>query len=644
MRDKQATIDTLIRAQDAYYNGHPVMSDAAYDSLADSIRSSDLGSDPDVIAALNRVGSKIPSGGRWPKYRHPVPLGSLNKAQTDAELRDWASKLPRRGLTFNVSAKCDGISLGMYYRDGRLVAAATRGDGDEGEDILPNVLGMREVVNPLPVPFTGMIRGEIVLRKSDWKHHFSDYSNPRNAASGIAKSSSDTRHKHLTVIAYEIVEADSEGSTTKTDAFRRLQSWGFTVPPHRECKTVDDVVVLYDEYIRELRERLDYDIDGLVVDIDVDAYRLELGVSSGRPNGSVAFKFPHQTAASILRDVVWQVGTTGRITPVAEFDPVHVAGAMLARATLHNVDEMASLALAAGSPNLTRGTQVIISRQNDVIPAVQEVVLHNPDGDVFLPPTECPSCTSPLVRDGKYLVCKNEDCPAQILGTFTRWVSKTGVLGAGPAVLSAWIEAGVVQDIGDLYTMDLAAASRATTADGSRVGDSVKPFVASLMEKRTMPLSTLVGSLGIPLCSRSVCKMLVDAGFDTLDKMRQASVKDLAAIHGFGPERANAFVNGLASRNTVIDKLLANGVIVTAPAIGGMTGKSFCLTGFRSPEMEQAIESAGGSVKSSVGRGLTYLVAKDPHSGSEKLKKAVSLGVKVIGIDEAWGIVKGRET
>lgn len=254
-------------------------------------------------------------------------------------------------------------------------------------------------------------------------------------------------------------------------------------------------------------------------------------------------------------------------------------------------------------------------------------------------PSCCPECNHPLVMSGEYLVCYGEDCPAQLLGGISRWVKKIGVLGLGDSIIEAFIEGAGVTDAADLYTLDPVKCEGIITGSGSRLGRTAHIVLAELHDKKEVPLHVFVGSLGIPLCARSVCKMIVDAGFDTLEKMEAATETQIASIPGLGVTKAAEFVKGFRARRTLMDKLIDNGVTIKAKAVGSMTGKSVCMTGFRSPEMEKAIEGAGGSIKGSVGKGLTYLVQKDPSSQSEKSKKAVALGVQVIGIDDMWALL-----
>ena len=639
----RTVLDKLRAANEAYRNGMPSITDAEYDALEDLLVDLVASSPKDpsyqeAQAFLAGVGAAPDPNSGWAKVTHQMTMGSLNKAQIPADFHAWAIT----HTDFVVSDKCDGISISLRYQDGKLIQAATRGDGITGEDITRNVLKMEGVVHLIP-GFNGHIRGEIVLRRSNWKKHFPTYSNPRNAASGIAKRQDGTGSEYLTVLHYQLIR-DNQIVQRKDMEFAALERIGCAVPRWNRVSNVQNVEALYKNYVDTIRDSLDYDIDGLVVDINDFQVRDRLGEHNGRPKGSIAYKFPHANKPSVLRDIQWQVGASGRVTPVAIFDSVHLAGANVAQASLHNIGNIERLVHVSGTVGYrypTIGSNILVSRRNEVIPFVEKVLQINTLGKVLAPPSNCPACNEPLHMDGEYLICDGEDCPAQVLGALHRWVKKTNILGVGESVLSALIDQAGVMDIADLYLLDPNKIQH-VQAGGSKLGRSAFTIVDEIKAKAEMPLYMLVGSLGIPLCSRSVCKMIQEAGFDTLDKMLAANVTQVSRIPGLGDTKAQAFVKGIQARRGLIDRMLKNGVRIKAKGQGALNGKSVCMTGFRSPEMEVAIENAGGSVKSSVGKGLTYLVAKDPNSGSDKLKKAQNLGVQVVGIDEMWSLLGGQ--
>lgn len=360
------TLDRLQAANDAYRRGGlPLMSDSAYDALEDQlaemVASADPG-DPDVVAArafLDSIGAPPSDNSGWAKVRHEVPMTSLNKAQDAAEAAAWARTVGAGDTV--VSEKMDGISVSIRYVDGVLVRAATRGDGETGEDITRNVVRMKGVVRAIK-GFSGRVRGEIVLRRSDHVAHFPDYANPRNAAAGVAKRLDGVGAEHLTVYAYQIVRTDGgDPIRRKRDEFTVLERIGFPVPRWQVVDDIAAVTALRDGYDRE---SLDYDIDGLVVEVDDLDRAAALGELNHRPKGAIAYKFAHMTAETTLRDVVWQVGKSGRLTPVAVFDPVLLAGARVERASLATPDRVTKL-------RLSKGCRILVSRRNDVIPRVE---------------------------------------------------------------------------------------------------------------------------------------------------------------------------------------------------------------------------------------------------------------------------------
>lgn len=652
-REIDDLVEQLQQAREAYYNDSPIMSDAEYDALEDELR---------VVAPkhdfFKQVGAKAKST-KWKKVKHSAPMGSLLKVQTQDEFDKWAEdvvakiakgvragELDDTSHKLVVSEKLDGISISLRYAKGKLVQALTRGDGIEGEDITRNVLLMKGVVKKAR-DFTGYIRGEVILTYSDHKKHVPDYKNPRNAAAGISKRESDpTPCKHLTILCYQVI-TDKHNIQQKSHEFKLLEALGFTTPNWKVVEATS-VTKVYQGYISSKREKLDYMIDGLVIEHDELVIMEHLGVHDGKPKGARAFKFPHEEQPSRLRDIVWQVGNSGRVTPVAYFDSVDLAGATVSQASLHNLDNIHRLADKAPQKLLGTSDMILVSRRNDVIPYVEKVLKVSKNGR-FAVPTECPSCGTKLKRSsgqgagglGAYLVCSNGvRCPAQQSGSIKRWVGKLNIKEWGDSVIEALCEAGLVKSIADLYGLDEDEIA-ALTISSKKVGKSTaKKMMKNLRAKMDLRIHEFVGALGIDLWGQSMCKFIVDAGFDTIEKMEDASVGDIAGVAGVGETKAVAFVDGFKRRKKLIDNILAAGVKIKAPVSGGkLAGVSFCFTGVRDPAFAAEIEDAGGQVKGSVGKGLTYLVAKDPKAGSAKLKKARDQGTKVISLAEAKALL-----
>lgn len=645
-------VDRLTKANDAYRNGHPIMSDAAYDKLEDQLRALDPNH-----PFLNKIGAAPTSG--WQKAKHGRPMASLNKAQEVSEFEAWAKSCGyRSGELLVVMDKLDGASLNCEYVNGQFTRAITRGDGETGEDITANAKLM-PFPKVIPGGFTGSLRGEVIVRYQQFKDQFPGQSNPRNTANGTMKRQSDSSGcRYLDVVMFDVTP-DSGNPDSKSNQFQNLQTWGFSVPRWTVVNAVADVEATYNEYIASIRSsveahkqgdgKLDYDIDGLVIQFD-DYGRFEsLGDQGRGPKGAIAFKFPHEEKETVLRNVRWQVGNSGRITPVGEFDQVTLAGAKVKQASLYNITFMQAIAEEAGQHVLAAGDKVLVCRRNDVIPRIEAVLEATEDEDAitFEPPTECPCCSGKTERDGEYLVCRNDDCSAQVAGAVKRWVKKIGVLHVGDSLIETLVDAGMVEDPADLYTLDPAQVANLTMGQ-RRVGGSADKAITNLNAAKELDLHVLVGSLGIEMVGRSTVQKIVEAGYDSLDKMLKATEAQISAIPGVGSVKGHHFVKGYYEKLWLIAKLLGNGVTVKRKVVGRFTGMSALVTGFRGAD-EKAIMDAftaeGGTMKSSVSTSLTYLIAKDANSNSGKAQKARDYNnsgkasITVTDIDGFWNTV-----
>jgi DNA ligase (NAD+) len=532
-------------------------------------------------------------------------------------------------MQFLVSEKLDGISISLKYENGKLIRAVTRGDANIGEDITRNVKKMYGVPLETKIEFTGHIRGEIILRHTDWKNHCPNMANPRNAASGIAKRFDGYQSQFLTVLAYTIDDPDFK---TEQDAFKFLKELEFQTPNY-SVGDIEHVKNEYDRYKKEIRRSLDYDIDGLVITINDRALRLSFGEENHRPKGSIAFKFEAPEARTTIRNIAIQVGDTGRITPVAEFDEVDLLGAKIERASIHNFSLVKELGINVGA-------EVIVERANDVIPQIKKVTKQN--NGYFDIPKKCPACGAPTVRVGEYVTCPNKsECPPQVLGRLNKWVKEHGILEWGESILTKLIEAGKVEDVADLYKL---TAQDITSLE--RMGEKgAKNLLEELDKFRVVPLENFLGGLCIDGVATSTAKSIIDAGHDTLDKILGLSVRQLENIPGFGEKRALAFHDGLIESADRIENILKAGVTIKARAKGSLTGKSFAFTGsMNTPraKLQKMAEDAGGAVKKSVGKGLDYLVIDDPGSTTSKAQAARKLNTTLISENDFLEMFKKK--
>lgn len=626
-------IDQIDNHDDLYYNQDKrEISDEEYDGLKDRLRSmakmfspkegsaSDEKLSIRLEDALSRVGAPPPKNGKWDKLTHEVPMGSLSKVNLPDELREWHKKCgsPKEYL---ITEKLDGISLSLKYDDASLTSGGTRGDGSIGENITRNVKKMKGVVQKLDTDFTGHIRGEIVLFHSDWKNHLSDKANPRNAASGTAKRTDGHKAQHLSVLVYNV---DGKDFDTEIEMFQYLETLGFRTPNYF-VGTIEDVIKAWQKYMDEKREKLDYDIDGLVISINDRSKQLALGYEGNRPKGSIAFKFEAPEARTIITDIVVQVGDTGQLTPVAEFNEVELLGAKVKRASLHNFSLVKELGARIGAT-------ILVERANDVIPYVKSVV--DKTKEYFEAPKKCPACGADTIRVGEYVVCPNKaECPPQVIGRINKWIKELGILEWGESVLTKLIESGKVEDVYDLYTL-----KEDDISSLDRMGEKgAKKLLAELDKYREITLENFLGGLCIDGVATSTAKSIIDAGHDSLDKILKLSIKQLENVPGFGEKRAQAFHDGLIENANRISSILKAGVTIKARVKGSLTGKSFCFTGtMNTPrgQLQKMVEEAGGEVKKSVGKGLTYLVIADPNSTSSKAQAARENNTRLLSEEE----------
>ena len=617
---------------DCYYNGASEITDAEFDELWDELTSLDPTND-----VLQAVGAKATGA----KLKHKTQMGSLAKVTYDddgeaSQLVKWASKdtgthSPSRH-TIGLTPKIDGLAVRLNYRDGVLVEAATRGDGLEGQNVLANIMEIDDIPKHTTSDFSGEVRGEVYMKKSIFKQLRASglsFANPRNAASGslMQKDAKKTGERKLSFFAYDLLFDDDcrikVAFTSVSERFWALERLEGITPVKSLVVGVDALPgVLYDwEHVQ--REELDYDIDGLVFEYVSTEAQEEAGWNGRRPRGKMAWKFKAEEKVATIEGVDWQVGRTGKLTPVARISPTQLGGTCVQNVTLHNYKMVKDM-------NIALGDKVLVEKAGDIIPHIIKV--HEKVNTGWIGgPTACPACGGEVKEDGVSLVCQNIDCHAKLEARVDHYLKRIGVLGIGGSTIKGLVACGALNGLADLYYMNTDDV-RAVT--GSQI--VTRNMLEEIFGKCELPLATFLSALGIHALGRTTSKALAKE-MRTLDNVRNASYVRLCALDGIGDTTATAIIDGLDAMSDTIDKLVEVLEIQDVEDVSGpLAGLSFCLTGTMSRKrtaIAADIELAGGEVRSSVGRGLSYLVQADPSSMSSKSKKALANGTEVIGED-----------
>ncbi len=645
------TIEELARKieryQKSYYTGEAEISDAEFDALWDELkrRQSDH-------PLLQKIGSDLDDdpvflGGNFEKVKHLIPMGSQEKAANPQEFEQWAAKMSFN--EFLVEYKLDGASLELQYINGIFTRALTRGDGEVGDDITQNVVKMKGLVKKLQnsqgkvFSLTGGVRGEVIMSHEVHKKYFSDKANCRNAANGLMKRKDGKGSEHLQIICYDAAFTDSGDDIPFSDEEEKiywLRDCGFDTVPLHICKGTSEVIA-YRAQVMEKRQELPYDIDGLVIKgriIDpVDASRK-------RPEKQIAFKFSLEEAVSVVRSVIWsESGAT--YTPIAEFDAVELAGTRVQRASLVNPNTIRSLGVKIGS-------HVVVTKRGEIIPKI-EYVIHSetqkkegfqvdlfsePEEDIVYP-SICSRCNTALQDEGTRLFCPNTLCPKRIHHRLEKWVAVLDIRDLGLTLIKRLFETGRVGSISDFYTLteeDLTPFflnSESIEKDKQSLG--AKKVALSIQSKRRISLPAFIAGFDIEGIGETLVEKLTDSGFSSLEDLLHAKAQDFEKVSGFGAITGKVLYEGLQEHKEEMLYLVNNGIITIESTEGGkFSGLSFCFTGellsMKRSEAEALVKKEGGTVKTSVVKGLSYLVTNDTQSGSSKNKKAQEAGIPII--------------
>jgi DNA ligase (NAD+) len=640
------------------------VADAEYDALMRRLRAIEA-EYPDLItpdSPTQRVGAAAAE--RFAKVRHPLPMLSLANAMNAEELRAWYGRVrrllgPDTPIAFVVEPKIDGLAMAITYAGGRLEVAATRGDGLVGEDVTANIRTVHSVplrlrsfaatqqLPPSP-PERIEVRGEVYMRIEDFERLNNAqaaagekvFANPRNAAAGSLRQLDPhiTAGRPLHFFAYAVGPIAGARLTSQWQALNYLRGLGFAVNPDVQRLEDFEGVVAFCEAWMSRREQLSYEADGVVIKVDDFGQQEELGVVARDPRWAIAFKFPAREATTTLRDIVVNVGRTGRLNPNAVLDPVMIGGVTVANATLHNEDYILSR-------DIRIGDRVTVKRSGDVIPKVvapltgaRTVAL-----DEWHMPVTCPSCGEPVHRepDAADHYCVNTACPAQLVRRVEHFVGRGAmdIVGVGEEQARFFVERGLIHDVADLYALTPAQFDRIPGYGPKRIAN----ILAGIEASKDRPLDRLIAGLGIRGVGGTVAELLA-RHYRSLDALMAASADELTAISGVGPHTAKEIVDFFRHEpnRILIAKLKAAGLRTegetTGPVVVGsaLQGKSLVLTGTLPALTREAatalIEAHGGTVTGSVSKKTDYvLVGENP--GGSKFAKAQQLGIPML--DEA---------
>ncbi len=563
--------------------------------------------------------------------RHVRPMLSLDKCYDYETLNTWGEKFSDG---FVASPKIDGVAMSLRYdATGKLVAAATRGDGRVGEEITANA----KYVKTIPQQTTLReveVRGEVHLPLSVFRQQFAEaFANPRNLAAGAIKQkeASKTAEYHLVFKAYDLLGAETATEVEKRELLERS---GFHTVEWIQAKTSAELQAVCERFLAH-REANDFETDGVVIKANELREQERVGSTAHHPRFAIAYKYQGDSSLSTILAIEWSVSRSGTITPVALIDPVVLSGATVSRVSLHNYGLAKQLGVGIDA-------RVVAMRRGGVIPHIESV--EKPGKAVLAPPSKCPSCGNPVRVDGDFIFCSTPDaCGITRVGMLKHFVNEIDCEGFGPKILEQLLEHGLVNDPADLYRLTVT-----DLVELERMGEVLaQKLVDHIQHRRELPLDVFLRALGISELARQTSRVL--AGFGSLKNIQQVTQEELEAIHGIGPNIATAVIAGLKARKPLIDKLLRYVTILPPERAkaGVLSGKTFLFTGslatLQRSAAQKLVEEQGGRLASGVSKTLDYLVVGD-EAGS-KLKKAQKLidegaALKILSEQEFLDIIK----
>ncbi len=665
--------DLIARHNDLYYQkATPEISDREYDLLVKELEDLEL-LHPEFATqnSPTQVVGEAPSEG-FETVVHEVPMLSIGNTYSPEEVREFDERIKRRLelsedalIEYAVELKIDGVAVALRYENGALAYAATRGDGRKGDNITANMLTLKNVPRNLKSTLPGgrvlEARGESFFRRPVFdrlnvqrkKAGDEPFANPRNAAAGTLKMLDPkiVASRPLDILVYGIGAADCDLPPTHMETLEMFKDLGLPVSEHRLlAPDVSAVLDLVEEW-EERRKELDYETDGLVIKVNDRSMQETLGARSKSPRWAIAYKFSAEQATTTLEDIVCQVGRTGAVTPVAHLTPVFLAGSQISRATLHNADEVER-------KDIRVGDQVVIEKGGDIIPKVVRPLTHLRAGDesAFTMPDTCPICDSPLIRpEGEAAFrCENASCAAQVKERIRHFASRDAmdIEGLGDKLVEQLVDAELVGDIGDLYSLEFDAV-----AGLERMGEtSAQNLLDGIEASKSRSLASLIFALGIRFVGASSARLLMQQ-FESIEALQNAGNEELESIDGLGEITAHAVRSFFESESNqqLVERLRGQGLNMSRNSeeqafldtaaesqAEGVAGKTFVLTGtlesMQRSEAKKRLEALGGKVSSSVSKNTDFVIAGE-KAGS-KLTKAQELGVAVLSEEEFLDLIQ----
>lgn len=651
--------DILKYNQYYYTNNESLISDVEYDNLIKELKELEeqYPQFKSVESPTEKVGATNLRESKFQKVTHKKPMLSLSNTYNEGEIGDFIERVRKlvpedKELKYALELKLDGLSISVQYEKGKLVRGVTRGDGAIGEDVTENIMEIVTIPHELPEPLDLEVRGEIVLPLSNFlklnerrmEAGEEVFANPRNAASGTLRQidSSIIKERGLDSYFYFLVDAEKYGVKTHSESIKFLEKLGFKTTG--VCEVLESASKLKKriDYWEKAKENLDYETDGMVIKVDELELWNVLGNTTKSPRWAIAYKFPAKQVTTTMLGVTWQVGRTGKVTPVAELEEVLLSGSKVKRASLHNFHEIER-------KDIRIGDKVFIEKAAEIIPQVVKSIKEFRDGSEIqiVEPTECPVCQSPVAREeGQVdIKCTNPNCPGKIKGRIEYFVSRDAmnISGFGSKMVEKMLELGFIKNAGDIYNLK---SHEEELVKIEKMGKrSVEKLLESIEESKKRDYSKVLYALGIPFIGKYSGKLLANAS-GNIDKLMNMSIEELIEIDGVGDKGAKAVYDFFRdSENLQLIEVLRGYGLQFAQEVKEeqsseeriFEGKTFLFTGtlknFKREEIKEEIEKLGGKNLSAVSKNLDYLIIGE-KAGS-KLKKAQELGtVKILTEDE----------